>query len=1096
MTTFSPDLDSLLQAAYRELDLENGDLVAAAERPLPSDPGRDNWVDNGEWLSLASTVGAEKLFFVNNNPVFVFARHDHDDPEELRRFFNRIWCMSRPRRLFLATPGRLSVYDLEKAPVKPGEPLDGEDRLLSVVESVEEVQSTLAQYHRSVVESGRVPGDERFEEASNRADAALIRDLRTVRQKLIDAGLDVKYTHALIGRSIFLRYLEDREVLEQDYFDTVAERDPAWQRLLDTPPERPDIEPAMERLLYPRVLADKEFTYALFDQLAKDFNGDMFPSDAEEKRHVTQTHLDLLQGFLRGVVGPQASLFFYAYKFDVIPIELISSIYEEFYNTTAGPGQNQGSHYTRSTLVEYLLSQVLSNERLASRPRVLDPACGSGIFLVEAFRRIVRYHTYEHGGEKPNRQQLSDILRDQIAGVEINPEAVRVAAFSLYLAFLHYQHPRNIRRYKTLPHLIHREGDKEAGPGQHFDILFPANAFGEVPTLIEGRVFEAPPRLRSGTFDVVVGNPPWGSPKEQDDIGKAASKLALVWCRTRGLAVGDNELSQAFIHRTIDLLRDGGHAGLLVSTGVFFKMGELSRRFRQQWLRDATLKQVVNIAHVRDVFFRGPDRGAEAISPFASVTFRKGREAGACVQYWTAKKSPFAYAYRAVALSLPDLHVVPQEDLLHDDELWKVFWWGGSKDRALVSALRLETTLAETRKDGKSLLVDAGAGFEEGRQGTKPSGDLAAYREFPTKAFERYGPLPEDAFRTPPEDVRRLGKPKLYDGPRLLIKRGIQQRNGANGRIVARYETSRFCFRHSIFGFLLRENAEREAQILLGIIWSSLARYYYFMTAGSWGMWHHEVLEDSWKQLPVRLRRAPEQEERIVRIVEQLRGGGVIGVGGLFDRDEERLRDLEVDLDDAVFDLFELSPSERDLIRDMCHVGLDLFYRGLDSIAVQTVATERLGTLWGTLADLPEAAPGRGGIEDYLRAFLTVWNRKTLPSTEFRWRVVPSNLGWPMLAVEFSLQVKGSVPHPPPVSGARMQDLLRSLGENSAVPFKAERIYLDGMARVALQDRLILIKRNELRLWTASMAREDAEALTLQVIQRQEALGDAKRWQT
>src|SRR5271157_4833033 len=202
-----------------------------------------------------------------------------------------------------------------------------------------------------------------------------------------------------------------------------------------------------------RVLQNKEFTYALFEQLADDFNGDTFPIEVGERECIQQEHLDKLRGFLMGSTSAQQELFFFAYRFNVIPIELISTIYEEFYNERTGKDRNQGSHYTPPALVEFVLAHTLTPDVLAKKPRVLDPACGSGIFLVESFRRMVRYLWKEQGNNRVTRLQLRRILRDQIAGIDINEEAVRVAAFSLYLAFLHYQKPREInadRRMHTL----------------------------------------------------------------------------------------------------------------------------------------------------------------------------------------------------------------------------------------------------------------------------------------------------------------------------------------------------------------------------------------------------------------------------------------------------------------------------------------------------------------------------------------------------------------------------------------------------------------------------------------------------------------------
>src|SRR5690606_30187337 len=63
---------------------------------------------------------------------------------------------------------------------------------------------------------------------------------------------------------------------------------------------------------------------------------------------------------------------------------------------------------------------------------VLDLTCGSGVFLVEAFRRLV----YQRSGGRPTRAEVRATLYHQVCGVDISESAIHVAAFSLYLAAL------------------------------------------------------------------------------------------------------------------------------------------------------------------------------------------------------------------------------------------------------------------------------------------------------------------------------------------------------------------------------------------------------------------------------------------------------------------------------------------------------------------------------------------------------------------------------------------------------------------------------------------------------------------------------------
>jgi hypothetical protein len=315
-----------LDEVYNSLGYFDGNLLNAVQLPQPGTNETEHWLECGEWLGTAKKVNASKVLFVENNPLIVFSAFEQapTDEAELLNFFRRVWCMARPQRLFLALPGELRVYGLNQPPIddtgRKVEPLITVERVADVLEKLQD-------YHREHLESGYLPQDDRFGKPSERADRRLIQDLKTVRKSLIeDAGLDQEHAHALIGRSIFIRYLEDRGILTAEYFERIAENRPDWQGLLLQELEKPAIirEEEWKRRWYYRVLCDKDFTYALFEQLADDFNGDMFPMDEREKDKVKQSHLNSLRGFLLGDADQkQPSLFFWAYDFEIIPIELI-----------------------------------------------------------------------------------------------------------------------------------------------------------------------------------------------------------------------------------------------------------------------------------------------------------------------------------------------------------------------------------------------------------------------------------------------------------------------------------------------------------------------------------------------------------------------------------------------------------------------------------------------------------------------------------------------------------------------------------------------------------------------------------------------------
>jgi hypothetical protein len=834
-------------------------------------------------------------------------------------------------------------------------------------------------------------------------------------------------------------------------------------------------------VFYPAVLNNKAFTYALFTRLSDDFNGDMFPVDAEEYKAVNERHLKLLRKLLLADVDD--SLFFFAYQFDIIPIELISSIYEKFYSTKPGQKRDDGSYYTPAALVDFVLSETLGPEELRGRPRVIDPACGSGIFLVEAFRRIVRYRVGE-ARRRLRPEELRAVLRDQIAGIDINPEAVRVTAFSLYLAMLHYLEPPDILQHK-LPCLTYTVRSKTDAK-KHFDILLAEDAFQIDDTVTSEAVRR---RFTSGCADIVVGNPPWGSPRA-DVPEELRSDGGVAWCKARGLSLGDKERSQSFVHRSLDLLRDGGRAGLLVSTGVFFKRGDTTRKFREQWLSETVLRKVINFAAVRDAYFqpdgKDEEEGKGSIAPFAAAVFDKRKpEPGSAFGYWSAKETAFVRHVKAVVLNRADFCYGVQEEFLGDDTLWKIHWWGTHRDRALIQRLRLEKSFREVLDpDGTRMRV----GFQEASR-KDPSDWLSEFKEFPTDHFERYGPLPTNEFVNPPDRVHRRRERFLYEGPRLLIKRGIDQSAGLDGTIAARFEAEPFCFRDSVHCVSVEELGAEKAKVLLAILWSSLTRYYLFLTSGTWGLWHDEVKKDVLYGIPVRFPKKAALQTKIVKAVDALREIEPAAVKeGLFQEEglstAERaatIRRLEAQLDLAVFELFELTDEERERVTELCGPGLDLFYKGMESEAVQPLDWPDAAARQGYLADLHQANGNE--LAQYLATFVKLWEPHLAEQEGcLRWRIVRPPGASSMLAVIFHTQNRETKALPATSDEQEWGTILGRLGASSLQHAKASRVYIDGLIRLVTDADMVIIKRNERRLWSPSLARDDAEATMLMVM--------------
>ena len=102
-------------------------------------------------------------------------------------------------------------------------------------------------------------------------------------------------------------------------------------------------------------------------------------------------------------------------------------------------------------------------------------------------------------------------------------------------------------------------------------------------------------------------------------------------------------------------------------------------------------------------------------------------------------------------------------------------------------------------------------------------------------------------------------------------------------------------------------------------------------------------------------------------------------------------------LDLAIFDLYELNAAERDLVQEMCAVGLDLFYHNQKSDALGGVAAPKRAV--GTLADVYGS---KDGLSAYLATFLQNWKVESDPDEEFGWRVLSPPSRAPLLAIAFA----------------------------------------------------------------------------------------------
>lgn len=450
----------------------------------------------------------DAVSFSGDAPIAYFRVLSEYDAEHVRELHKRIWNQSRVPSLYIVTPSELRIYNCYDEPVEPNE--DIELRLVHRINVADEVLSLQHTFAKIQFDSGEFWKSSfgRTYKIDQRVESHLLKQLKETRRILhTEHGLPYPIIHDLLGRAIFILYLEDRKAIREGYYA---------EQFLD------DAESFVD------VLKNRESTYRLFDALAIRFNGDLLPVTEEEREQVKESDLAIIRNLFGGgdVETGQMALW-RPYDFRAIPIELVSAIYEEFLQQEQGAEntRNNGAYYTPLPLVEFVMNEILpwpSPNDHRFDLRVLDLACGSGIFLVEAYRRLIARWIYSHEAVNIDPEQLKKILTSCIFGIDINPDAIRVTAFSLYLALLDHLSPRTIWEQFQFPYMTY-VGSSDVEIGYN---LFPLDTFSE----------DAP--FERNDFDLVVGNPPWKRANLPENIAK--------YCQQHGIA---QELAQAFAWR-------------------------------------------------------------------------------------------------------------------------------------------------------------------------------------------------------------------------------------------------------------------------------------------------------------------------------------------------------------------------------------------------------------------------------------------------------------------------------------------------------------------------------------------------------------------
>ncbi len=908
------------------------------------------------WRDLKDKCQVDAAYFRGAVPLVAFV--EADSPQDVGPAHRRLWNFGRVPVLIASMPQEVAAVSCV-APPAPG-PSDGGSVLRSA-RANQPLQSILQEFTRFNVENGRAATAYRQQfDRRLRVDYQLLENLWQLRASLLESNLDAIHVEQLIGRSIFIRYLEDRGILSQEHLLELGE----FQSFVQTLRAGPDA------------------VAQLFEALCQHFKGDVFALSNTETHLPAQAIDDLFQ-FFSGTdlrTGRQA---LWPYDFNIIPSELISSIYEQLLSDRQ---RQYAAYYTPWHLVDLVLDELVPWQAGTAEQSILDPCCGSGIFLAEAFKRFAYQHTIANG-QPPSFDGLSGLLTRCVYGVDASPVAIGVAALSLSLALLEHVDPATAWRDARLPELVGRN-------------------------LVVSDFFEDH-ALSSRRFDLVVGNPPWMS---------ALTPAAAAYVLGQKTDLPDQQIALAFLWRAVDSTEVGGAVGLVLpAKSLLHNRSATAEASRRHIFNDLNVEAVVDLSPLRRETF-----GA-AIAPASIVIIRGHRDDRDLPKtiHVSPRRTPLADAIDGIVVSQENIRQVPQAIAGTSTIVWKTYLWGSPADLDLVTRLRenFPSLEAVARKNDWTV----GQGFQVSGGDQNDASGLVGMALLPTASVDtmRLASAPTetvtDAIMHRPRD------PRIYRAPHVIMRKGFRY-----------YPVSVFlnidvAFTDGLFAIAGSARDAEELRVISGLLNSSIAHYWFFMTSSSWGIEREQIQLNEYLSLPI----PPVTGDvrlKILRAVESAADERSAGV------------EWRQVLDEAAFRAYGFTLSEEDLVRDGLDIKVDEYRNGPGSVAYEMPSTEELAVYCSVIAS-------------HLNAIESVrWNAELLERSG----------GFAVVVCEAS-GIR--------VSGSDFQFSLGQLMSMADAPLEGWRspaVVMQPSVIVVEGTRVYLVKPDERRCWTRSTARSDA----------------------
>jgi len=520
----------------------------------------------------------------------------------------------------------------------------------------------------------------------------------------------------------------------------------------------------------------------LLDQLASDFNGKIFEwhpeNEKEARKLIARSEVKQLAVYLDGKIKNDQYVIWQLYSFSHLPVELISSVYEELLTNS------KDIVYTPEMVVSTLIDECMPLKSPKENFKLIDVSCGSGIFIVKAYKRIIqwwRYTKWQKTGqlEKPSIETLKQLLLNSIYGIDIQEDAIRLSVFSLALALL---------------------DEVDLKPPVWQELKFPD--LGE-KNIIVNDFFKHIISNPVNDFDLVIGNPPFnlqpvnGKEPDRKKYFNTLEKETGYKCDIR---IPDENPALHFLVQAMKLLNPGAMLCLIQPSGPL--LYQKDTKFKQALFSKYNLLQVLDFTKLADVLW-----GKKNVAT-AAVFLQNSNPDNQNVVHIIANRTFSNVTRLFLEFDFYDFYWVNKDAILNSPFVWKANLLGGGRLNQLVERLAKLPTLGDYLKSKKK---NNGWIFGDGFIKGKPDEALTQ------KDFEKKkGGYSKALFLTgskyfEPEDfdengIKRTGvildkffqwkrQPELFQAPLLLIKKNIGKKS-----IPVLFSEESIAFKNEIIG--------------------------------------------------------------------------------------------------------------------------------------------------------------------------------------------------------------------------------------------------------------------------------------------------------